>query len=131
MPVLNCQMEGKAKDTFPRWSLESEVILGLESGPSLCPAPNLSLPTLSLQLRLWTPRVIFQESGRNGNLIPVGPGHGEGNLLGRGCGLQVWGAPGAHSQLLDGQFPLCSRSQPLCCSLWVPPASSCFLWGFA
>lgn len=89
-----------------------------------CSAPFLSHP-LSPALTPGLPGLLPSSSlEARGNLIPPGPGHGKGNLVGRGHGLQVWGAPGAHLQLLDGQLFWGSRSHPYrCCSMGVPPAS--------
>ena len=46
--VLNCENGLKSQEAFPGSSLESELMLGLESGSSVCPVPHLSWPTLCL-----------------------------------------------------------------------------------
>ena len=76
-----------------------------------CSPPLLSHP-LSLALIPGLSRLPSSSLEGMGSLLPAGPGHGKGSLGGRGHGLQAWGAPGAHLQLLDAQMPVGSRGHP-------------------
>lgn len=83
--------------------------------------PTSPFPPPDSSSSSWTPRVIFQQPGRNGNFILAGAGHRKGNGWAGGMDGR-WEAPGAHPQLLDGQLPSRGRSQPGRCR---SPASSC------